>query len=137
MWTGFPGASGGTKAEYEELLLRERVRDTSRAFEEIARHLERVPGRKSLVWITGSFPLIVMKGPVVVMGFNPEMEAAARALNNAHVALYAVDSRGLMASYSGSSLGTLGKIAESDDCKPPGCVPQNSLAPPAPLVSTQ
>lgn len=81
------------------------------AMEGIARHLATVPGRKTLVWITTGFPL----GPAL----QPEMEKAARALNDANAALYAVDPRGLAgalagmtaissAEFKGSSLAAVG-----------------------------
>ncbi len=141
MWTGFTNGSGGVKAEYEEFLLRERVRDTKGAFEEIARHLESVPGRKSLVWISSSFPLIIKRPGGAIIDFNPDIEAAARALNKAHVALYAVDSRGLMASYSGSTLAAVAPAAEKGPsdavCRKPGdegCMPLPQFARDSPLT---
>jgi VWFA-related protein len=66
---------------------------TRRALEQIARHLARLPGRKSLIWITTSFPLRVLE---LGLDFTPDMEAAARALNDANVALYAVDTHGVI-----------------------------------------
>ncbi len=74
----------------------DRVMATRRALEDIARHLARLPGRKNLVWITTAFPLL---GPG--FDFRPDMEKAARALNDANVALYAVDARGLTGSLAG------------------------------------
>lgn len=74
----------------------ERVMATKRALETIARHLASVPGRKGLIWVTGGFPLSIR-------GFdpNPYVDEAARTLNDADVALYAVDARGLIGSLSG------------------------------------
>ncbi len=74
----------------------ERVMATKRAFEAIARHLASVPGRKGLIWVTGGFPLATPE-----FNSNPDMEEAARALNDADVALYAVDARGLVGALSG------------------------------------
>jgi VWFA-related protein len=67
--------------------------DTKYALQAIARHLASVPGRKGLIWIAGDLPL--------ASDFNPDMEEAARALNDADVALYAVDARGLEGALSG------------------------------------
>src|SRR5205807_1970120 len=36
-----------------------RVRTTAAAMETIANHIGRVPGRKNLIWITGSFPFTI------------------------------------------------------------------------------
>ena len=68
--------------------------ETKHAFEAIARHLANVPGRKSAIWITASFPLII-NTPRVQYNFTEDMQAAARALSDAHIALYSVTVRGL------------------------------------------
>jgi VWFA-related protein len=74
-----------------------RVLDTKHALKGIARHLAKVPGRKNLIWVTAGFPIIWPAPPSVPLyNFTPDMEEAARALNNANVALYAVDARGLI-----------------------------------------
>jgi VWFA-related protein len=72
------------------------VTATKRALEAIARHLASVPGRKGLIWVTGGFPL-----STPAFDSNADMDEAARALNDADVALYAVDARGLVGSLSG------------------------------------
>ncbi len=74
-----------------------RVLDTKHALEGIARHVAKVPGRKNLIWVTAGFPIVWPTPPSVpLFNFTPDMEEAARALNNANVALYAVDARGLI-----------------------------------------
>jgi len=70
------------------------VTATKNALEAIAHHLAPVPGRKSLIWVTGSFPLL-LKTEHETRDFSQDMKEAARALNDANVALYAVDARGL------------------------------------------
>jgi len=64
------------------------------AFQSIASHLASVEGRKSLVWVTSGFPLKAFydKG----RGMTAEIQRATRALNDANVALYGVDARGLV-----------------------------------------
>ncbi len=68
------------------------------ALEQIAHHLANVPGRKNVVWITTAFPVYDLG---LGIDFRPEMEKAARALNDARVALYAVDARGLIGALDG------------------------------------
>lgn len=89
-----PHAADGFKA----LEFHERGQDTKVILEAIARHLANVPGRKSLIWVTTSFPLFV---PDLAIDFRPDMEEAARLLNDANVALYAVDAHGIMGALSG------------------------------------
>jgi len=90
------GMSEKASAEYMALYMRERVNAAKHAFEAIARHLASVPGRKNLVWITEAFPLLYCNPFIGCIDFSPEMEQAARSLNDANVALYAVDGRGLI-----------------------------------------
>jgi len=84
---------------------------TAMALEAIADHLGHLPGRKSLVWITGSIPLRIDQ--VLKLNHsaaNPGVDSAAgsgavlaeqtyhavKALNDANIAVYPVDARGLV-----------------------------------------
>jgi VWFA-related protein len=83
---------------FTALELMERGMDTKHALEGIARHLAKMPGRKSVVWITTGFPLVARD---LGIDFTSDMESAARTLNDANVALYAVDARGLSGALTG------------------------------------
>ncbi len=82
----------------------DRVKRTAGALEAIANHLARLPGRKNLIWVSGSFPFSInldlemtpANASVERRTFSEEVERAARALNNANLAVYPVDARGLM-----------------------------------------
>jgi VWFA-related protein len=84
---------------------RDRALRTLRSLVAIANHLEKVPGRKSLVWVSGSFPVWIGRDRVPLperprpgeQDLWPEIDRAARALNGANLAVYPVDARGLMA----------------------------------------
>jgi len=90
-----PELEGRPLEEYNLLTAQERALSMQEKLEAIAAHLAKVPGRKSLIWISGSFPLHI-KTAHETKDFTREMQAAARALNEANVALYAVDARGLV-----------------------------------------
>jgi VWFA-related protein len=94
------GMSAKEAAAYQALTLQERVTAVKNSFEAIARHLAGVPGRKNLVWITEAFPLFICND-LICVDFRPDMNEAARALNDANVALYASDARGLIGALSG------------------------------------
>jgi VWFA-related protein len=79
----------------------DRVMDTKHVLDAIARHLASVPGRKSLVWVTTSFPLVPNASAQPDYDARSPMEDAARALNDANVAMYPVDARGLVGALSG------------------------------------
>jgi VWFA-related protein len=66
---------------------------TTDAFTQIAQHLARLPGRKNLVWVSGSFPFYIPLDPTRPSKIN----ASAQALSDANVAIYPVDARGLVA----------------------------------------
>jgi VWFA-related protein len=89
------------------------VEDTLKAFLAIAWSLSGVPGRKSLVWATGSFPF-TLDSPSSLPGGNLSVlyERTMEALNDAQVSVYPVDVRGLVntspagdATYSGDLSG--------------------------------
>lgn len=81
-----------------------RAETTTSAIEAIANHVARIPGRKSLVWVSASFPISIgFDGETLSQPgreqrtFTEEIEHATRALNQANMAIYPIDARGLMA----------------------------------------
>lgn len=87
----------------EDFYTARRAGETLRALEAIANHLAQLPGRKNLVWVSGSFPYWIGYDFLPTPGnpgrvsrsFSPEIERASRLLNNANLAVYPVDARGL------------------------------------------
>jgi VWFA-related protein len=90
-------------AEGEEMhyLAIVRARITVDAFIEIARFVSALPGRKNLIWMSGSFPSeIFSHGILAPNGLNeviddPGVRAAKQLLDENRVAVYPVDVRGL------------------------------------------
>lgn len=83
-----------------ENLLAQRGRVTLDALEGIANHLAGIPGRKNLIWISASFPMVIpayLGAPIIL---DKEVNRATRALNTADVAIYPVDVRGLMGAFA-------------------------------------
>lgn len=81
-------------------LLAQRGRLTLDALEGIANHLDGVPGRKNLIWVSASFPMVIpayLGAPIIL---DKEVNRATRAINNADVAVYPVDIRGLMGAFA-------------------------------------
>jgi VWFA-related protein len=98
------------QAEISSLLDR-RVEITLDALMQIGRFLAGVPGRKNLVWYSGSFPASILPNPGVLpvrddamRNYTDRMRAATDLLNEAETAVYPVDARGLQANpvYSAS-----------------------------------
>jgi VWFA-related protein len=94
------GMSRHAAEAHETITLIERGMDTKEALQAIARHLANVPGRKTLVWLTNAFPPFNIQPGI---DFRPDIREAARALNDANTALYAVDPRGLVGALSGTT----------------------------------
>lgn len=100
---------GGASQAEADFYTRNRVLGTLHALEFIADHLASVPGRKNLVWVSGGFPLqigfelpngdesLTARNPVRMQEtFGDEMDRTVRSLNNANLAIYPVDARGLI-----------------------------------------
>lgn len=84
----------------------DRTLRTLDALQAIARRVARLPGRKNLLWVASAFPFTVGSGTAnrenVVRGqrsFGPELEHAEQLLNDANLAVYPVDARGLVGNF--------------------------------------
>ena len=98
----FLSSAYGALADFANI---NRATTTMQAFEAIAHHVADIPGRKNLVWFSASFPLTIgFDGETLppinreMRSFTPEVERAAREINQANMAIYPVDARGLMPS---------------------------------------
>jgi VWFA-related protein len=99
-----------TTESINALYTRRRGEYTSDALEAIANRLAGVRGRKNLIWVSSAFPLVIydMMGP---RSLSPEVSRATRAINNANIAVYPVDTRGLIGAFTGPPPGP-GKPAQ-------------------------
>jgi VWFA-related protein len=85
----------------ENYFLQRRVELTLTAFGDISQFLRGVPGRKNLLWLSGSFPLGVLPGGDPIdpfsraVDFSPGLRQATNQLTLNQVAVYPVDIRGL------------------------------------------
>lgn len=72
------------------------------AMESVAKHLAGVQGRKNLIWVSSGFPFQFRAyGPgTAVETMSTETARAARALNDADVAVYGIDARGLVGAFA-------------------------------------
>jgi VWFA-related protein len=75
-----------------------RVKETVRTVNLIAGRLLHLPGRKSLIWLTAGFPMLVPgrgRGAAPVALFFQDIEKNLAKLNAADVAVYSIDATGL------------------------------------------
>jgi VWFA-related protein len=91
------------------------IEDTMKAFLAISLSLQGIPGRKSLIWATGSFPF-TLDSPASVPGGNLSMlyERTLEALNDAQVSVYPVDVKGLVSTSDGAYSGVYKDTYMSD-----------------------
>jgi VWFA-related protein len=79
-----------------------RARYTLDAFNQLARYLSTLPGRKNLIWFSGSFPINIMpdgdqQDPFSAMATSEdEYRDTVSLLTRSQVAVYPIDARGLM-----------------------------------------
>ena len=94
-------------------LLNQRVETTLDALVQIGRFLEGLPGRKNLIWYSGSFPIGIFADPDKMKrsfergglerddsatNYSERIREATDRLNTAEVSIYPVDARGLLGS---------------------------------------
>lgn len=103
------------EAEQQSTQTQMRTQYTLDAFNALAHYLSNFPGRKNLIWFSGSFPLSIEPDPTlndpfsIVADSNEEFRETTNLLARSQIAVYPVDARGLMtepmfdASNSGSS----------------------------------
>jgi hypothetical protein len=100
------GGNANTEGEHSAI----QAQYTLSAMHQIARYVSGMPGRKNLVWFTGSFPLefppvpdaiaFPVPGssigiPPRVYDFTADMKSATDLLARSHVVLYPIDGRGV------------------------------------------
>jgi VWFA-related protein len=108
--TNFANAVAGTpaaasvrqfEAEANAIQAEQRIQATLDAFNALAHYLSGFPGRKNLLWFSGSFPTGVFAGPTDPRLLNAddninEIKETTAAFTRAQVAVYPIDARGLM-----------------------------------------
>jgi VWFA-related protein len=79
----------------------ERVRITMNALQQLARYLSGVPGRKNLIWLSGSFPIVLdpddaLQSPFeATRTYSNQLQETSELLSGARVAIYPVSATGL------------------------------------------
>src|SRR5207302_5298299 len=90
-------------AQQQSFHLQLRVKYTLDAMNQLARYLSSIPGRKNLIWFSGSFPISVLPDTTgnltdpfaVVADYEKEFRETVTLLARSQIAVYPVDARGL------------------------------------------
>jgi VWFA-related protein len=93
-------------AEQQSFQLQLRAKYTLDAMSQLARYLSSIPGRKNLIWFSGSFPISILPDttgtltdPFAVMADSEEeFRDTVNLLARGQVAVYPIDARGLFSS---------------------------------------
>jgi VWFA-related protein len=106
MSTDLGGQVSANVAQFEAMnqsfQLQLRLQYTLDAFNMLARYVSGFPGRKNLIWFSGSFPLDILPDATladpfaVVASGEDEFRETTNLLTRAQVAVYPIDARGLM-----------------------------------------
>lgn len=77
-----------------------RVQITLEAMQQLARYLQGIPGRKNVVWFSGSFPLSIfgdfsLGGADVMRQYQADVARTANLLTAAQVAIYPIGAQGI------------------------------------------
>jgi VWFA-related protein len=77
-----------------------RVQITLEAMQQLARYLQGIPGRKNVIWFSGSFPLSIfgdfsLGGAEVMRQYQADVERTANLLTAAQVAIYPIGAQGI------------------------------------------
>ena len=90
------------EAQQQSFQLQLRARYTLDALNQLARYMSALPGRKNLIWFSGSFPISILPDPdlqnpfAVVASSEEEFRETVDLLARSQVAVYPIDARGLM-----------------------------------------
>jgi len=83
-------------------LIDQRVHITLDAMQQLARYLSAIPGRKNLIWFSGSFPSLIppddsqgLQTFRTTYSYTDEVRDTAKMLSDARISVYPIDARGL------------------------------------------
>ena len=114
---GLSGFLLGAAQDLSNLVTRTRIEMSAAALETIAHRLAGVQGRKNLIWVSSGFPL-VLSGHLGVEQMNEPVDRATRAANDANVAIYPVDARGLVVNQMPSVMTSSSTFGNTGDLPP-------------------
>lgn len=105
------------EAESQTFQFQQRAQITLDALNELARYLSNIPGRKNLIWFSGSLPIDILPNTSTGNGFasmgnwEAEFRETTNLLTRSQVSVYPIDARGLTGSGVYSAAGSGRKYA--------------------------
>jgi len=91
------GQIAENRADLKSFSTDDQERMTLAALRQIAHYLSAIPGRKNLIWFSGSFPVFIDRGQLTARSnYVKDVRETDRLLAAARIAVYPVDARGLL-----------------------------------------
>jgi VWFA-related protein len=78
----------------------QRVKVTLQALQQLARFLSGIPGRKNVIWFSGSFPIRIFPGAGVPHEYAGDLRQTADLLTPGRVSIYPVSAEGLTGNFT-------------------------------------
>lgn len=72
-----------------------RVQITLQAFQQLARYLSNIPGRKNIIWLSGSFPVSIFPDQNMPHQYQPDVQKTDDLLTAGQIAIYPISASGL------------------------------------------
>jgi len=98
---GFDASLSQSNFMAAQFFMNDRVEKTMLGLKTVADHIGGLPGRKNLIWVSASFPIDIISGTGQMTFEHPnyadQIEETAKAMNDANIAIYPIDARGLIA----------------------------------------
>jgi VWFA-related protein len=136
-FTGLLSALQSMQAQEEVTDTDERASITLDSMMELARYLSGIPGRKNIVWLSGSFPIAISaiansgNSALDNPNYSFKIKRVTNLLADAQIAVYPVDVRGLVSGGSGAD--TAAMMSQQSIQDTPSFLGQKVIAP-APAV---
>ena len=95
-------AAKAFQADVDAFLTESRITMTLEALQQLARYLSDVPGRKNVIWFSGSFPTAIIPNPDLkdsfsgMVDFQEEIRKTSDMLAASQIALYPIAAEGLI-----------------------------------------
>ncbi len=114
--------------EMEVRLADARVRSTLQSMQALGRYLAAFPGRKNVMWVSGSFPIAFLPNQeqsnpfFSIPGFQNDVQRTANLLSRARVAIYPIAAQGLIGTrvYQADTMGIGGPSPGNKSISPAG-----------------
>jgi VWFA-related protein len=106
----------------------QRIRTTLQALQQLARYLSSIPGRKNVLWFSGSFPISIFPDKTTPRQYQADLQQTADLLTPSQVAIYPVSAEGLQADSWEANQPRAPRILEENETRAANQIAMEELA---------